>query len=191
VPHLKFDPTKLERLNDRGRFETMKPDVIVDALDVSAGATIVDIGAGTGLFAEEFARRLGATVYAVDTVTEMIEWMRANRGTVEGGLLVPLLSSETEIPLEDGVADAVTMLNLHHELAQPAATYAEAFRLLKPGGRIVVVDWAPVETPKGPPLHVRATGAELVGYLAAAGFGRAVEHDGLPWHSLVTAERPQ
>lgn len=190
MAHLKFDPAKLERLNDPGRFETMKPDTILEALGVLPGATIVDIGAGTGLFAEQFARRLGATVYAVDMVPDMVEWMRINRGGVKEGAVVPVLSSETAIPLKDEIADAVTMLNLHHELAHPAATYAEALRVLKPGGRIVVVDWARRDTPKGPPLHVRATGAELVALLVGAGFEAAVEHEGLPWHSLVTARRP-
>ena len=193
MPHLKFNMDKLERLNDPGRFETLPPDVFWDALGAPTGeVTIVEIGAGTGLFAAAFAERAPeAVIYAADMADEMLEWMRLNRPEVTEERIVPVKASETGLPMPDEVADALYMINLHHELADPAASYAEAFRLLKPGARLLVVDWAPRETPKGPPLEVRAQPELVAGLLGDAGFGDVcVNANKLPWHWLVTAERP-
>lgn len=189
----KFDPDKLERLNDPGRFDTMRPDVFWEALDAPLNARVmVEIGAGTGLFAAEFLRRAPeAIVYAADTVDTMVDWMRENRPEASTGRLVPVRSHEGHVPLEDALADVVYMLNLHHELAEPDAIYAEAFRLARPGGRVLVADWAPVETPKGPPQHIRASTRDLRGFLERAGFVDVrIHEDALPWHSLVTGRRP-
>jgi len=191
MAHQKFDLSKLERLNDPGRFETMIPSVMWNALGSPRPRTIVDIGAGTGLFAEKFAELAPeATVYAADMAPQMVEWMSENRAGVATGRLVPLLSTETGVPRPDATAQLVTMLNLHHELADPVPLYAEALRLLEPGGQLLVVDWAPRETPKGPPLAIRASFETLRDALEAAGFADVEEHDGLPWHTLATARRP-
>lgn len=192
MPHLKFDMAKLERLNDPGRFETLPPDVFWRALGLPEGAAvIVEIGAGTGLFAAAFAALAPqATVYAADTEGVMLEWMTANRPEVAAGRVVPVKATETGVPLADGIADVVCMINLHHELAEPDASYAEARRLLKPGGRLLVVDWAPRETPKGPPQEVRVQPGALAAMLEGAGFvGITVDETTLPWHTMVTAVR--
>lgn len=191
MAHLKFDPAKLDKLNDPGRFDTLKPDVLVAAMRLDSPATIIEIGAGTGMFSAELSRRLSpSTVYAVDSSEVMVVWMREHRSEVASGSVTPVLSAEKSVPLDDAIADGVFMINLHHELAEPEAIYAEAYRLVAPGGRILVADWAPTETPQGPPLRVRATPEAIAAMLEATGFVDVATHDGLPWHSLVTATRP-
>lgn len=192
MAHLKFDIAKLEKLNDPGRFETLQPDAMWQALGLDEPHVLVEIGAGTGMFAAEFSRRApGVTVYAADTVPEMVAWMRENRSEVAEGRVVPVLSEEGSVPLDPGIADGVVMINLHHELAKADAIYAEALRLLRPGGRVLVVDWAPEDTPKGPPVAVRATSGDLEGFLRRAGFAEVKVHDVLPWHSCVTGTRAE
>lgn len=187
----RFDSAKLMRLNDPERFETLPPAVLWQAMGVPDPRVIVEIGAGTGMFASAFsALAPGATVYAVDAEPAMVEWMQSNRPEVRDGRIVPALAQATGVPLENDLADIVFMINLHHELVDPTATYLEAKRVLRPGGRILVADWAPVETPKGPPLKVRVTAETLSAHLTAAGFGDVSIHKGLAWHSLVTATRP-
>ena len=192
MTHHKFDIAKLEKLDDPARFESLPPDVFFTALGLPEGpSAIVEIGAGTGLFAEAFTERAPeATVYVTDIAEEALEWIRTNRRGAAVGRIVPVLAEETRVPLPDGLADAVYMINLHHELVDPAATYADAFRLLTPGGRLLVVDWAARETPKGPPLLSRASAEALDGVIRAAGFDDvAVDADRLPWHTMVTARR--
>ena len=174
--HEKFDVARLERLNDPARFESVDPALLWQALALPDPAVIVEIGAGTGLFACRFAQMAP-------------DWMRTNRGEVSCGVLVPVLSGETEIPLSDESADAVIMLNVHHELAEPAATYAEAARLLRSGGRVLVADFSPDAPGDRPPRHVRASEDELREALAVAGLVDVESHEGLSHHSLVTATK--
>lgn len=190
MAHLKFDIAKLERLNDPGRFETLNPKVMWIALGEPLPEIVVDIGAGTGLFSAWFARAFPeATIYAVDLEDVMVDWMRENRPEVTEGRIVPVKADETKIPLPDDFAGLVTMINLHHELADPDATYAEALRLTKPGGQVLVVDWKPGDTPKGPPQEVRVSAETLAESLERAGYVRVRSHEGLPWANLVTGER--
>lgn len=186
--HLKFDLVKLERLNDPGRFETLPPRVMWTALGDPDPERVVEIGAGTGLFAAAFAALAPrATVWATDLEGVMIEWMRSNRPEVEMGRVVPLKAEESHVPLPDGFSDLVYMVNVHHELADPDASYRDALRITRPGGQLLVVDWAPGESPKGPPQSVRVRPEELASMLVEAGYEDVQGHDVLPWHTLVTA----
>lgn len=193
MAHLKFKMAKLERLNDPGRFDSLPPEVFWHALGSPTGAAaIVEVGAGTGLFAGAFAALApNAIVYAADIADEMLDWMRENRPEVAAGRVVPVKADEIRVPLCNGIADVVYMINLHHELADPAASYAEALRLLQPAGRLLVVDWAPRETPKGPPQEVRVQPQALVALLEDAGFAEvAADDETLDWHIMATAVRP-
>jgi SAM-dependent methyltransferase len=188
MAHLKFDVAQLERLNDIGRFETLRPDVMWQALGDPQPHVIVDIGAGTGLFARKFAEMApDAIVYAVDTEQVMVDWMAEHVSGELRDRIRPTLGGETTVPLPDGSADLVLMINLHHELAEPLASYREALRLLHDGGKLLVVDWRPGDTEKGPPQNVRATAEQIAQTLMEAGFDEVVIHPGLPMHSVVTA----
>jgi SAM-dependent methyltransferase len=191
VPGFKFDPAKIARLDDPGRLDDLRPDVMWAALGHPDAHAIVDVGAGTGMFAEQFASLApAAVVYAVDSDQRMLDWIvRVRASLVDAGRIVPVLSSEAGVPLPDGSADVVAMINLHHELDDPAVTYRDAGRMLRAGGQILVVDWAKRKTPNGPPLAVRARPAEIERLLAGAGFEDVLEHEGLPQHSLITARR--
>jgi SAM-dependent methyltransferase len=191
MPHEKFNIADLEKLNDPSRLADMPPEVMWSALGNPKPRTIVDIGAGTGLFAFRFAEFApNAEVHAVDVEPVMVRWMLENRPNELSGRLRPMLASETSVPLPTGEADLVVMINLHHELVEPAKVYAEALRILRPGGQVLLVDWAPIETPKGPPPAVRASAEKLAKLLREAGFVDVAVHTPLPWHSLLTARVP-
>jgi ubiquinone/menaquinone biosynthesis C-methylase UbiE len=190
MPHQKFDVSKIERLEDRARFDSLDPDVMWSALGSPSPRVIVDIGAGTGLFARRFAAMApDATVFAADTAPVMLRWIEEHPDPVVGERIKPLLAEESKVPLPDGTADLAVMINLHHELIDPAASYREAFRLLRRGGQFLVVDWSPGNTEGGPPQHIRATPEQIVDLLESAGFVEAVSFAGLPKHSIVTARK--
>jgi ubiquinone/menaquinone biosynthesis C-methylase UbiE len=187
----KFDVTRLERLNDEARFDVVRPEFLWSALGDPQPSTIVDIGAGTGLFARRFSQLApDARVLAVDSSPVMVEWMASNLPAEFESRVIPLLSQESVVPLPDAEADLVVMIHLHHELADPLASYREAFRLLRPGGQVLVVDFTPEAGPGGPPLHIRATGEQIAAALVEAGFAGVVSHPGLPKDSVLTATRP-
>jgi ubiquinone/menaquinone biosynthesis C-methylase UbiE len=190
VAHEKFDVSKMERLEDRARFADLDRGVMWDAIGLPAPAVIVDVGAGTGLFARTFALLAPqAVVYAVDTEPAMLRWISDHSDPESAGRIVPLLAEETRIPLQDDVADVAIMIDLHHELAEPLASYAEVLRLLRPGGRLLVADWAPTAEGDGPPRQIRVTAGQISDALRTAGFGDIQSHRGLPRHTLVTATK--
>lgn len=187
----KFDTAKLERLNDPGRFEGLPPAKMWSILATEHPDAVVEIGAGTGLFAAAFAGiDPGVTIYAADIEEVMLAWMTENRPEVAAGRIVPVHADESNVPLPDGFADGVYMINLHHELVDPAASYAEALRILRPGGRVLVVDWADRDTEGGPPLRIRPSAAQIGEFLVRAGFSDVAIHVELAKHSVVSATRP-
>jgi SAM-dependent methyltransferase len=109
--------------------------------------------------------------------------------TVSAGRVVPLASTETSVPLPDASADVVAMINVHHELDDRAAMLRESARLLRPGGRLLIVDWKDEATPKGPPLAARIPARTIVREIEEAGLVDVRRHEVLPHHTMVTATR--
>ncbi|MFO7839372.1 MAG: class I SAM-dependent methyltransferase [Desulfosalsimonadaceae bacterium] len=186
----KFNPRHIDKLNDPKRKKTMKPDILWELVNLENPGVLVDIGAGTGFFACLFAEKMASgTVYACDTADELIGWMRENLSPACRERVVPVKSEEARIPLSDGLADLAYMINLHHELERPQELLFEVSRLVKPGGRVLIVDWKPEETPEGPPLSIRVSPATVAEQLEKAGFAAPDRADILPWHYVLLTSR--
>ncbi len=182
----KFDPKKLERLNDPKRLTMLNPDLIWRALGLKDPRVLVDIGAGTGFFAVPFSRKTHhGKVYACDISDVMLDWMKEHLPPDTRDAVVPVKMDEDAVPLPDGIADLVYMINLHHELELPAAIMAEARRLLRKGGSLMIIDWKKEETPEGPPVSIRVAEETIMSDLRAAGFSGITLHKVLPYHNFV------
>ncbi len=187
----KFDPRSLDVLNSPERFSRENPDIIWRELELTDPRVLVEIGAGTGFFAVPFARKgPRITVHACDLQDEMLGWLREHLPEDLRGRIIPVKMEERRVPLADGIADLVYMINLHHELEDRAAIMAECFRLLKSGGTVMAADWKKEETPVGPPQEIRVTEEEIIADLEAAGFRDLRRHPVLPYHNFVTGRRP-
>ncbi len=186
----KFDLKKIGKLNDPSRLQRENPDLIWQVLALENPKILVDIGAGTGFFASRFAWKLDCgKVYACDIEPVMIDWMKDHLPEVDEGTVIPLRMTERAVPLADGIADLVYMVNLHHELEDPEAIIREAFRLLKPGGKLAIVDWARSATPEGPPQQIRVAAETIRDQMAAGGFTEIAVHDELPYHSFIEGRK--
>lgn len=133
---------------------------------------VADIGTGTGRLLEVMAPR-AASVLGLDASREMLALARARLG--ERGLANASvrLADMYRLPLPDGGFDAATLQMVLHYAEDPAAALAEAARILRPGGLLVVIDLAPHERQDVlAGLAHRWPGfddAELAGWLGAAG----------------------
>lgn len=118
--------------------------LILDHARLSAGQRVLDVGCGTGSLALAAARRVGTTgaVCAVDASAPMVA--RARRKAARGGVEIDFRDAAAQqLPYADGTFDLVLCtLVLHHlgRAGREAAT-REMKRVLRPGGRIVVVDF--------------------------------------------------
>ncbi|UOD35321.1 class I SAM-dependent methyltransferase [Deferribacteraceae bacterium V6Fe1] len=185
----KFDPKKLEKLNNKKRLKDIPPEFIRKAVGLVNVETLVDIGAGTGLFSLALLNEFKCkTVYACDVSDIMIDWMKENIVTKHTEI-IPLKSDEVKVPLPDNTADLVIMMNLHHELDEPELILKDAFRVLKKGGKILIIDWKKVEMNEGPPLGMRVCPEDVKKQLSAGGFENIQVIDGLEKHFTVTGDK--
>jgi ArsR family transcriptional regulator len=137
---------------------------------------LVDIGTGTGRMLELFA---GRAKYAlgIDRSSEMLRLARAKlseRGLANAELRQADLYA---LPLADGAADAAIIHHVLHFAQQPGAAIAEAARVLSPGGRLLIADFAPHEREelRAVDAHTRLgfSDEQMTTWFAAAGLSPA------------------
>jgi ubiquinone/menaquinone biosynthesis C-methylase UbiE len=186
----KFDPKKLAKLNDPKRLEYLNPDIIWERAGLASANVLIDIGAGTGFFAVLFSKKIKrGRVYACDISEEMIAWMNDNVPAESKGSVFPVKMEESSVPLADDIADLVYMINVHHELEQPLRVLEESRRLLKKGGKLIIIDWKKEETPEGPPLNIRIDAEIIESQMLTSGFSNVNKYAVLPYHNFLIGEK--
>jgi ubiquinone/menaquinone biosynthesis C-methylase UbiE len=165
----KFPAEKWERLVSAERHALLDPDRLLERFDVREGMTVADLGAGPGFFTFPLAARVGPSglVYATDISSGMLEVLKS-RGLPPQ--VRALLAEESSIPVPDASVDVALLAFVLHEVMRPDAFLREVGRILRPGGRFVVLEWVPREEEMGPPLHERLSSARSTELLEASGF---------------------
>jgi len=183
VPHQHHPPSSDEYakvLEDPSRDAWQKPHDVVMALDLKATDVLADIGAGTGYFARRFAHH-AAKVYAVDIDAGLLAVARkqapANLETV--------LSTPDDPHLPDQSVDIVFFCDVLHHIENRPAYYAKLAKVLKPGGRIVVVDFYKKDLPVGPPPSMKIAEYDLIAEFDRAGFKLSKLVDILPYQYFL------
>lgn len=171
------------------REEEERTDLLVEALRLKAGDVVADIGAGSGYFSWRMAQRVGAKgrVYAVEIQQLMLDLLMANmeRRRV-AGIVQPVLGTAEDPKLPDASCDLILLVDVYHEFEHPYEMAAAMVRALKPGGRLVLVEYRG-EDPAVPikPLH-KMTAAQVRKELAVHPVKFEANLPGLPrQHILV------
>jgi SAM-dependent methyltransferase len=107
-------------------------DIAIEALRVSAATDILEIGCGTGQFAERMQRNLGAQVLATDRSPAMVQ------ATAERGVAAQIADAD-QLPYADGSVDAVVAMWMLYHVPDLDHTLAEIRRVLRRGGTLVAV----------------------------------------------------
>ncbi|WP_228000841.1 methyltransferase domain-containing protein [Nocardia australiensis] len=136
-----------------------------DALAVGVGERALDIGSGTGSEAMTFAERVGADGDAVgiDPNPAMVALAR-RRAAAAGSAARFAEGSVYRLPFPDGYFDAIRCERVYQHLDDPVAATAEIARVLRPGGRVLLIDtdWHTAITHPGDPSVVAAMSASLL-----------------------------
>lgn len=133
-----------------------RPDLLLAELRLRPGMDVADIGAGTGYHARRMARAVapGGTVYAVDVQPEMLRMLEhlAREDGLDNFRVVAGAPRSVQLPPDS--IDLALMVDTYHELADPFEVIDSLARALRPGGRLVLVEYR-AEDPKVNirPLH--------------------------------------
>lgn len=130
----------LER-GEREREE--RPDLLLPILALEPAMVVADIGAGTGYYTRRMADLVGPTgkVYAADVQPEMIEMLKSLAGKSGYRNIEPVLSAVDDVRLPAASVDLAIMVDVYHELEYPYEVLSSLVRAVKPGGRIVFVEY--------------------------------------------------
>jgi precorrin-6B methylase 2 len=126
------------------RDEEEKPDLLMNALQIRPGATVADVGSGTGYFTWRLAQQVGpkGKVYAVDIQQSMLDLTRKAVAARKLANVEYVLATDTSPRLPDRSVDLAFVAYAYHEFADPDAMMAGIRRALKPGGRVVILEYA-------------------------------------------------
>ncbi len=144
----------------------MDPERIVVGFGLAEGMHVADFGSGAGYFTILVAKRVGDSglVTAVDILNSALETLRA-KAKVDGLGNIQTVRSNLEVFGSSGLAsdsqDAVLLANILFQSSNKPAIIAEARRVLKPGGALIVIDWKKGTGGFGPPEDLRTEEEEM------------------------------
>ncbi len=170
-----------------------QPERMLDALKIQAGQTVADIGAGAGYTSIRLARRVGAqgTVLATDVQPQMLAMLRDNAKIAGLANIKPIRATQAATNLPDGQVDLALMVDVYHEASNPESLLQGILKALKPGGRLVLVEFRG-EDPDVPikPEH-KMTLAQVRKELEPQGFRFVESLETLPWQHVIIFQKPQ
>ncbi len=164
-----------------------KTSLLMEALQLKPGDVACDLGAGNGYHSLRMARAVepDGKVIAVDIQPQMLALLK-KRAELEGiSNIEVVLGKDTDPQLAHDQCDLLLMVDVYHELQEPAAMLKRLALSLRPRGLIAVVEFRG-EDPKVPikPLH-KMTKAQILKEFRANGFKLERSFDQLPWQHLM------
>jgi len=161
--------------------------LLLKNLAVKPGMIIADIGAGSGYHSALLSKMVGSgKVFAVDVEPEMIVYLNERIKQEKLSHIVPVLSTEQKLSFPENTIDMMLLVDVYHEFSYPYEMALSMLAALKPGGKLVLVEFrsedptVPIKT-----IH-KMSEAQAIKEFTAAGFIFDKNIDNLPWqHCMV------
>lgn len=165
----KFNPKHIDILISEERKKELDPLKYLKEKGLEKGMAFADIGCGPGFFVFPASEIVGSSgkVYALDTQQEMLNELKKRRPAEN---VIVLKSDETNLPVEGKAVDMALMVFVLHEVHHPVDFLKEVKRILKPNGRLIVIDWEKKVEEKGPPFEERVPKEKAGEIFVQAGF---------------------
>lgn len=169
------------------REDEESPRTAVRLLNLKPGMVVGDVGAGSGYYTELLAKAVGPSgrVYATDIQSGMIQLLRQRLARTGLTNVEAVLSTESDARLPPAALDLILLVDVYHEFSQPQATLRQLRAALKPGGRLVLLEYRK-EDPGVPirPEHKMSV-AEVRAELEPEGFRFEKVLPDLPWQHML------
>jgi ubiquinone/menaquinone biosynthesis C-methylase UbiE len=171
------------------REEEENPKKLIELLALKEGEIVADIGAGSGYYTFRMAKLVGAKgkILAVDIQQEMLDIIkaRAKKENVEN--VEPVLGAEADPKLKPESVDTILLVDVYHEFAFPYEMTEKMVQALKPGGRLVFVEFR-LEDERVPIKLVHKMSERQV--IKEMEEFKTMKHTGtsakLPWQHVIT-----
>lgn len=174
------------------REEEEDPDLAMRLIRVQRGSTVADLGAGSGYFTIRLAKAVGSSgrVYGVDIQPGMLDLLQKAVARERLTNVIPVLGAIDDPKLPPDALDLVLMVDVYHEFSQPQVMLQRIRTALKPGGRLVLLEYR-AEDPDVPirPEH-KMTKAQVKLEVEHEGFRQQRVYDDLPRQHLIVFTRP-
>ncbi|MFN3242258.1 MAG: class I SAM-dependent methyltransferase [Planctomycetota bacterium] len=172
-PNLEVDKF-VARFEADNREVFVRRTAIARAVGLRPGMAVADVGAGTGLFLDFFARDVtdAGKVYAVEISPKFVANLRERTRARNQPMVEAVLCTDRDVSLPEGSVDTVFTCDTYHHFEYPSATLASIHRALRPGGSLVIVDFEriPGKTREWLLDHVRCGKQQVVREVTDAGF---------------------
>lgn len=168
----KFDPINKKKLDSPERRKMLPPDAVLQKLGLKKDDDMADIGCGIGYFTFPATEIIDSknNIYAIDISEEMLKEIEKASKEKDIKNISFIKSTEYDLKLEDEKVSFALMVNVLHETGDKVRMLKEINRILRPGGRIAIVDFEKKQTESGPPIDHRISKDEALEMLKEAGF---------------------
>lgn len=172
-------------LERESREQEERTDILLRALNLNKGMVVADIGAGTGYLSRRMADSVGlqGIIYAVDVQSEMIAKLKSL--SKKHTNIHPVLSTASDIKLAANSLDMAILVDVYHELAFPYEVAQSIWTALKPGAKLVLVEYR-AEDDKVPIKDIhKMTQAQVIKEISVLPFKWHNTVTSLPWQHVI------
>jgi SAM-dependent methyltransferase len=175
-----------------GRAKWQRPDAVLAALQLAGDEVVADVGAGSGYFSFRLAHALPrGRVVAIDIEPEMVRHIHHKAMTEKVTNLLAVLGKPDD-PTIPEAADLVFVCDVLHHVPDPAAWLGKLAAEMKPGARLVLIEFKEGKLPQGPPEKLKIPRAKLVALATGAGLRLEAEQAKLlPYQTFLSFRKPQ
>lgn len=154
----------METRNEELKF--LDPEEIIGQLEIAPGDQVADFGCGSGFFSIALAKKVGSAgkVFALDVMTQALEAVAGSAEMLGLGNIVAQrvnLEKENGSKLEAGSLDWVIMKDMLFQNKNKKVILGETYRVLKPGGKILIAEWDKEFKGIGPAVELRISKEDL------------------------------
>lgn len=174
------------------REQEERTDLLINGLDLKPSDHVADIGAGSGYFSFRMAKLLPqGKVYAVDISPQMIGIVRSKMARDNVQNVEPIQSTITQTKLKPNSVDAALIVDAYHEFSHPLEMATSILESLKPGGKLVLIEYR-MEDPSVPiKLLHKMTEKQAISEMKTAGFKWEKTLTMLPQQHFMIFRKPQ
>lgn len=187
-----FD-SMVRKFEDPERKNWQSPELVINKMGSLTGKVVADIGVGTGYFAFRLIGE-GATVIGIDIDDRFLDYINERKSELSpevAGRLITRISDPDNPALNQNEVDWILIVNTYHYLKNRIIYLQKLFKTIKPGGRIMIVDFNRGNSPVGPAENEKVYSQVTVSELKSAGFRVIdVDEESLQYQYIIRASRP-